>query len=194
MTLTKLLLALLAVCLCVIAWLWFRPGYVPVAADEHRIKLLMKDSIEKKALLEHSESLMAQRDIERSRHTRETDSLKRMIKGMKGRAYAVTRYIPAPGTPCDTAINVRDSIITAQDGLLVKDSMHISRINVTLDSVQADYVKYQRLSDEQINTWQDQYRESEKRNADIDRKWRRKRRVERILEGSIIIGTIILTI
>jgi len=191
---TRILLALLTVCLGVIAWLWFRPGPVPVVADEHRIKILMKDSIEKKLLLDHSISLISQRDIERNRHVKETDSLKRVIKGMKGRAYAVTRFIPAPGTPCDTAVIVRDSIIIVQDGLLVEDSMHISRINVTLDSVQADYVKYQRLSDEQINTWQDRYRESEKRAADIDRKWRRKRRGERILEGLIVIGTIILAI
>jgi hypothetical protein len=114
--------------------------------------------------------------------------MKLVVAKVKGRAYGPTRFIPVPGTPCDTAVTMRDSIITAQEWLLVEDSVHIMGLNTKFNSAQADFAKLDRLSEESNRQWEEIYRASEKRNAEIDRKWRRKRRVERALEiGGVVL-------
>jgi hypothetical protein len=191
-TLTKLLLAAMGIAF--IAFVWWYNG-LPSAADKRYAELdtlhkevIRQNSIERYRMMIRNDDLRRAKRADSLRYSHRDDSMKLVVSRLSRKAYGVTRFIPAPGTPCDTAVTLRDSIITAQEWMLVEDSVHIMGLNTKFDSAQADFAKLDRLSEESNRQWEEIYRASEKRNAEIDRKWRRKRRVERVIEiGGVVL-------
>ena len=144
-------------------------------------------------VVEHNEKIWQKSEQARKAYEVKADSFKTVIASLKKRAYVTHKFVPVPGTPCDTAITVRDEIIDTQGQLLIKDSTELRRVNTVLDSVQVDFSTLIRMSEDAELQWKKDYAESEDRNKELDKAWRRKRRKERIVEVGVVVLTVILS-
>jgi hypothetical protein len=200
-TITKLLLAATTIMAVLFVILFFRTkalydryNAIDAKKDDLHKEVIRQNTLERVGLLLKVADLVDAKRADSLRYEHRADSMKLVVAKLKRRAYGPTRFIPVPGTPCDTAVTLRDSIITTQFSLLVEDSVYIHGLNVKFNSLVSEHVKIQRLSEEINQHWEDMYDASEKRNAEIDRKWRRKRRVERAIEIGGVVLIVIATL
>lgn len=108
--------------------------------------------------------------------------------------------------PVDTVILAQDTTLT-RDQLMYRDSLisyqdstisilyaERAAVKVSTDALVVNLETRARLSDEEANKWIGRWQESEALRQEDQKKMRRQRRIERVIEGAIVVVVILVAI
>lgn len=128
------------------------------------------------------------------------------FSGLMAKQHKASTRVRDKIKPVDTVILAQDTTLT-RDQLMYRDSLisyqdstisilyaERAAVKVSTDALVGNLETRARLSDEEANKWIGRWQESEELRQDDQKKMRRKRRVERVIEGAIVVGIIIISI
>jgi hypothetical protein len=192
--------SLILIALTVIAaWFEYQRIKDHQKADHAQHSLYFEESVNHNKALARYDSLLEHEKREMdswvAAATRTIDKQDVIIARLRRQLSSVPEIIEADSMPFTRAqLEFRDSIISGQDTViqtLKTERALVSRLEIAEDSIQemklGAWVKYSSGLEDKVDSLATS-------KSKQDKKWRRKRRAERFIEGLVIIGIVILAI
>lgn len=123
------------------------------------------------------------------------DAYNALIKRQRGQLASVAVIVEADSSEFTEAqLHIRDSLINTQDQQIANLYGERAALKVSTEALIDNLEAKARLSEDEAAKWIGRFQASEAGRMADQKAWERKRRVERIVEGVIVVGFIILAL
>lgn len=123
------------------------------------------------------------------------DAANALIKRQRSQLASVAVIVEADSSEFTEAqLHIRDSLIDSQDQQIANLYGERAALKISTEALIDNLEAKARLSEDEVSKWIGRYQASEAGRMADEKAWRRQRRLERIVEGVIVVGVIILAI
>lgn len=136
----------------------------------------------------------AKQDSVIARREHERDSVREASAVTQGALKAQIRALRGRYRPDTLRLTTVDTLVITQDSLIENLEAEKAATKIKTDALVSDLKTRAKLSDEEANKWIGRWQESEALRQEDQKKIRRQRRVERVIEGAIIVVVILVAI